>query len=445
MNVVHSDSRIRYALSVLLNQEADTFEVPAWLSYGPASAVPEVSRVHFVASDFFGQAYGTPESLPALPPSTIDGVPILFGRPVSERRGNVLLVHADIVASAYFMTTRYEEWIRSDVRDEHGRFPGRQSYAARARFIDRPVVDEYSRLLRDWAGQAGVTVPGPARRFSVLLTHDVDSLGPPSGIIPVLKAAARGLTRRVPAREGLREVAWAARIRQHPRDNLATVMALDARLIDAAGPERCRAMYFFIADGRTEHDAKYRIRSRRIRKRLAAVLESGASVGLHTSYAAGADRALIDAERRTLVQVTGRDIDANRHHFLRWREVRHGEAVRAGGIRWDSTLGYSDVAGFRLGVCRPIALFDPAARCLFGIEEHPLIVMDCTLDRRDCMHLDEASAFDYVRRLANAVHAHQGEFVALWHNTELVPRSRTYHHRVYPRVLAHLAELMRCG
>ncbi len=444
MNTLHSDPRVLYAFSVLLNQDSDAFALPSWLSYGTASEAPAGSRLHITTSGFFGETYGTPASLPAFRPAMIEGVPVLFGEPRTERRGDVLLIHADIAASAYFLTTRYEEWMRPDVRDEHGRFPGRESFAARAQFIDRPVVDEYSRLLRDWAGQAGITVLPPARRFSVLLTHDVDSLGPKRGVMPTLKAIARGVTGQTRVPDIVRETLWAGGLRQHPRDNLASVIALDAQLIDAVGPERCRAMYFFMAGGRTEHDAKYRIYSGRMRRRLAAVLASGAAVGLHASYAAGDDQAQIGVERRTLADVTGRAVEANRHHFLRWREPEHGVAIRAAGIQWDSTLGYADVAGFRLGVCRPIALFDPVARRLMGIEEHPLVAMDCTLDRPEYMNLDEASAFDYMCRLAATVRDHQGEFVILWHNTELVPSALNYHGRLYGRVLAHLAELMRC-
>src|SRR3990172_4889216 len=86
----------------------------------------------------------------------------------------------------------------------------------------------------------------------------------------------------------------------------------------------------------------------------------------------------------------------------------------------------------------PIPLFDPVRQCLLGIEEHPLIVMDCTLDRPKYMNLDEDAAFDYVCRLADAAFQHQGEFVMLWHNTVLASTDTTYHRRLYARVLDYL-------
>ena len=71
----------------------------------------------------------------------------------------------------------------------------------------------------------------------------------------------------------------------------------------------------------------------------------------------------------------------------------------------------ADVAGFRLGICHPIPLFDPQRLQPLGIVEHPLIVMDCTLDRPNYMGLDEESAFRYVTQLLEQTRRHGGEFI----------------------------------
>ena len=94
-------------------------------------------------------------------------------------------------------------------------------------------------------------------------------------------------------------------------------------------------------------------------------------------------------------------------------------ALAKAAIDWDSSLGYADVAGFRLGVCHPIPLFDPVRMQPMGIEEHPLIVMDCTLTRPDYMSLTPAAAQDYVHHLLRVTRRHHGQFVLLLHNTTL--------------------------
>ena len=98
-------------------------------------------RVVIVPSGFFRDGvYGTAASLPALPLPAVEGVPILYGEPRVERVGDTVVVYADVVASAYFLLSRYEEMVRRGVRDVHGRFPGRESVAARGGFIHRPEV-----------------------------------------------------------------------------------------------------------------------------------------------------------------------------------------------------------------------------------------------------------------------------------------------------------------
>ncbi len=106
------DPRVAYALSVLLNLPAEDTVWPDWLVYDRTTPRRDSPTVQIVPSGFFGDGYGRRESLPTLPLSEIDGVPTLFGAPVIQRLGNTLVVKSDIVASAYFMLTRYEEWVR---------------------------------------------------------------------------------------------------------------------------------------------------------------------------------------------------------------------------------------------------------------------------------------------------------------------------------------------
>jgi hypothetical protein len=438
---IMADPRVRYTAAVLLGQSPEGFNWPAWLAYGP----PRCGHrgITIVPSGFFGQSYGTSGALPRLPLSTIAGIPFFFGEARVEEDKGELIISADILASAFFLLTRYEEWVRSGVRDQHGRFPGRESLPFRAGFLNRPVVDEYAVLLRKWASQVGIELRPPKRRFSVLLTHDVDSLGPERGPIQAVRSIAGCLLWRTTLRRALSQTAVACGLRRNAHDNLDDVIRLDQRVSGRFPVDHCRSLFFFMAGGDSPNDGDYRLRSARTLRLLREVKASGAWIGLHTSYLAGADAARMRSERRGLEEATGDIITKNRHHYLRWREPQDGAAIAVAGVRWDSTLGYADVAGFRLGVCHPIPLFDPVRRCLMGIEEHPLIVMDCTLDRPSYMNFGEEAAFECVRALAENTFRHQGEFVCLWHNTVLAANDRSYHRRLYPRVLDCLAELLQ--
>jgi hypothetical protein len=243
-------------------------------------------------------------------------------------------------------------------------------------------------------------------------------------------------------KQALRTTGIAAKWIDDPKDNVEDVIDYDRRLIERVRAEWCHSMYFFLARQGALRDANYDLRSDKVRRLFELIRASGAEVGIHASFGAGQDPSLLARERASLEEVLEARVVKNRHHLLRWREPEDGAAIAAAGIFWDSSLGYADVAGFRLGVCHPIPLFDPATQRLVGIEEHPLIVMDCTLSEDYYMGLDEEAALDCVRRLANATFRHHGEFVILWHNTVFAKADNGYHHRLYPRILDYLADLL---
>ena len=78
-------------------------------------------------------------------------IPIIYGSRLDS--GNYIDVQdskvklgLDIFGSAFFMLTRYEEFVKS-VKDEHERFPARASLAYREGFLMRPIVNEYLEIL----------------------------------------------------------------------------------------------------------------------------------------------------------------------------------------------------------------------------------------------------------------------------------------------------------
>jgi hypothetical protein len=429
---------VDYALSILLGAEG------LWAREHIAYCQADVEqakkvRLCIVPSGFFGEDYGKTDSLPALPLKEVDETPFLYGKPKIQRNGSRLIIYVDIVASAYFMLTRYEEMVRRDERDEHGRFPGRQSLPCRAGFIDRPVVEEYAVLLRKWLKEVGIDVPEPNRKFSVLLTHDIDCVGRYWNILSHLRVPVSVILGRQPVRNILDSFAVMFGLKKDPLNNFAEIIKLDSQLQQKPGYEKTDIVYFFLAGSKDQSELEYGITGRQGRGAVRQVLDSGAKIGLHASYQAGINSELIAGEKARLEDICGQEIYRNRHHYLAWREIEDGWALAKAGIKWDSTLGYVDVAGFRLGVCHPIELFDPVKLRPFGIEEHPLLVMDATLSGERYMNLSQQQAFEYCDGLIKQTRKYNGQFVMLWHNTMLTEGMGGYHPMLYRQLLAELA------
>ena len=82
---------------------------------------------------------------------------------------------------------------------------------------------------------------------------------------------------------------------------------------------------------------------------------------------------------------------------------------------WDSTAGYSEIEGFRCGICHDFPVFDFLERKMLHLREKPLIAMDVTLAHYQ--RYSSVEATEQLLKLRRQVEKHQGEFVLLWHNS----------------------------
>lgn len=84
-------------------------------------------------------------------------------------------------------------------------------------------------------------------------------------------------------------------------------------------------------------------------------------------------------------------------------------------MEWDSTMGYSEMEGFRCGICHDFPVFDVQQRKMLRLREKPLIAMDVTLAQY--RKLKPETALQSLTSLRQETMRHQGEFVFLWHNS----------------------------
>ncbi|MDR2810888.1 MAG: polysaccharide deacetylase family protein [Tannerellaceae bacterium] len=373
-------------------------------------------KVVILPSPFFKEnVYGEAESIPKLPLNTIQGVPLLFGTPQVEWFRETLVVHADIIAASYFLLTRYEELCKRNERDAYGRFAGKSSLPYRAGFIHRPVVDEYGKLLREWLRHAHVDVAEPKPEISkIWLTHDVDA--------PFYCRTLRNFARVSIKGEGWRHALnyLTGPLEQDPYYTFPWLLKLSNSLKNTIGNERSETVFFFKSSGSSPEDKpKYNLYSRDMRKLLALCASENVTVGLHSSFDAGKTPSLITSELELLEKATGRTIRYNRHHYLASREPEDMDWLERTGITDDFTMGYADVAGFRLGTCHPVHWINPENKRISSLLLHPLTIMECSLSERQYMNLAYNEAFAYCRQLAEQVAQAGGELVLLWHNDSI--------------------------
>lgn len=389
-------------------------------------------KVVIVPSGFFqSSVYGTPESLPQLPLKEIEGVPLLFGTPKEECFEETWVIYADIIASSYFLLSRYEEIQKRDIRDKHGRFPGKESLPYKAGFIHRPIVEEYGKLLRHWLRKACVHIPEPQPELQkIWLTHDVDA--------PFFCRSLRNICRETLKGIGFRKALklYQGPLEKDPYYTFPWMLGQDSLVKNRFG-DRCHILFFLKAGGRHANDKPhYQVRSHDIQKLLHLFKKNKALLGLHSSYEAGIYPDLIPEEKMRLEHDWKlENIHLNRHHYLASREPEDLTKLIKAGITDDFTMGYADVSGFRLGTCRPVKWINPMTRQLTSLTLHPLSVMDCTLSESQYMGLSPDEAYQYCAGLVREIRQHRGEIVWLWHNTSFAGTESDYHKKLYVRLL----------
>lgn len=399
------------------------------------------AAVVIVPSSFFeAGVYMTQDSMPNLPLKEIEGVPLLFGDETIIHKDKQLIIKADIIASAFFLITRYEECLNRKDRDKHGRFIGSKSLPYRAGFLMRPIVDEYGRILRKWIRETGIQVTEPPNMFrNIYLTHDVDSIWQWDNLYrALLKFGKKIIKRETDICESLR--AWYDYEKYDKIYTFPWMIEMDQKVANCFKEDKVFSVYFIKSGGDSAYDVPYYKKIYRLKRLVGLLQRSGAIFGLHSSYSAGEEPEKIREEKKELENILEGSINWNRHHYLRSKEPEDMDELILAGITDDFTMGYADVAGFRLGTSRAVKWINPFTRRLTELTLHPLTVMEGTLDSPHYMNLSEKDAYKTISELMECVREHNGEAILLWHNSSVAEYENRYQRRLYEKVINYLIE-----
>lgn len=432
---------IRYIVNFLVGK--DCLNSKDGIAYTNNDIQKVESPVIIRPSNFFDkEVYGTKETLPELPLKSINGMPFLYGEPIVEYKDGKIIIYADLIASAYFLISRYEEILRPGIRDIHGRFPGKESLPYRAGFIDRPIIDEYGKYLRCALRKTRVMLDEVKPSFgAIYLTHDIDHpweyfnlKGAIRGIFGILKRE-----RRIDIYPLLN---YFGIVEKDPNYTFSEIIKLDLRVRQKYN-DKCKVIYFVKSGGNFKlADGNLYVHTNACKKLLEKLKSTGAILGYHSSYEAGIYPDLMINELKKLELVVGEKIRYNRNHYLNSREPRDFRKLIEIGITDDFTMGYADVAGFRLGTSRCVHWIDPKRMELTNLRLHPLIIMDRSLTADTYMGLSEEEALKYAYKLINQIYKHNGDLSLLWHNTSLINNHDNKNRKLYENIIEYLCGII---
>lgn len=355
----------------------------------------------------------------------VDAVlPVIYGqRPFLEVGANRVVLGLDVLGSAFFVLTRYEEVVSGE-RDSRDRFPGTTSLASRAGFLERPVVNEYLEVLWWALKQLWPGLERRCRTYQIHVTHDVDETHCLAARSPaqVLKSAAGDLIRRRSLPLALRRLRSYGAVRAGNLD--ADICNTFDWIMSVSEARGLQSAFYFITDHTGGAiDGTYSIHHPWVSRLLRRIHDRGHEIGLHPSYETFRDPAQIRREfgllqGAALAAGVNQERFGGRQHYLRWEAPGTWQAWEEAGLAYDSTLSFADRAGFRCGVCYEYPVFNLMTRRPLNLRERPLTLMEATVLEYMGMKPDRALAT--ASRLAKCCRLYQGDFTLLWHNTRLL-------------------------
>lgn len=251
--------------------------------------------------------------------------------------------------------------------------------------------------------------PG-GRQWAVALTHDLDVVQwwPAFTSLRLLELIRRGELARA---LGVVKAAMASGGRHVVWHGIRSVL-------DAETESHVRSTWFVLCGTPTfatarAGDLTYSPESSQTRRILNVIAGGGHEIGLHGSFATSDDHALFLAQRSRLESLVDPVVGV-RQHYLRMRAGTTPRGMAKGGFRYDSTFGFADRNGFRLGTADVLPLWDADAGAPMKIDEAPFTWMDRALSKYRGVE-DPVQWIDDALELADTCRSVNGLWVGIWH------------------------------
>ncbi len=357
----------------------------------------------------------------------LNATPVLFGKgDLNVNDGNISLQN-DLIAGMFFMLTRWEE-IAISKHDVHGRFVESENLSIKYNFNKRPIVNEYLQLLMELLNKSGFSRLSIKRDYKIFLTHDVDDIARYDRFSKIIKALAGDLIKRKSINTFCRSIKDSYKIwfKSYP-----DVWNTFDFLMDISDKKDVKSRFYFIPGMLGENDVRFNINSNEVKLIIDNIKLRNHIIGIHPSYSTYCNQEQFILEKNRLAKYDV-VLEEGRQHYLRFKNPQTWQDWDDCGFKTDSSIGFYENVGFRSGICFSFPVFNVKTRMQLNLRERPLIVMDTALRR--CAKTKEDSII-LALEIAEITKKYQGEFVLLWHNSNLSVNEWSGWDNVYNKIV----------
>lgn len=340
-------------------------------------------------------------------PQTIDCFDIIGKKAFFKTAGDFPF---DIFAASFYLLSRYEEYL-PHTKDMYGRYAHENSLAFKEGFLQQPLINQWLMQFRQSLAQKFPQLSFRQAAFTFLPTYDIDIAWSykhkgfwrtTAGLIQSLvKGNFAEINKRVQVLRGKK---------QDPFDAYGWMNQLHQRY-------QLKPYYFFlVADKRGQYDKNISPRKKDLQ---ALILDHliRYPVGLHPSWRSGDEHELLKEEINTLASITGKEITASRQHYIRFNLPDTFRRLLAAGIRYDFSMGYGTINGFRASVASPFYWYDLKKEETTDLLLFPFCFMEANSFYEQ--HFSAQQASDELQHYYEIIKKVNGFFSTIWHNNFL--------------------------
>ena len=315
----------------------------------------------------------------------------------------------DPFSAAFYMVTRYEEYLPHEV-DEHGRYDPRDSIAYLNDFLDHPVVNYWALELRELLRTKYPRLKLKKRFFSAILTIDVDQpfALAHKGILRTLSSVIKAPS-RLGIHSGKERLKMVLGKLRDPYDTYEMLHRIHQQY-------NVESVYFFQVGKHGKFDKNIQPSGSAYRKLITSFAKR-TRVGIHPSYQSNENFDILKKEYNILSDIIGKPVQRSRQHFLKLKFPDTYRNLIKLGITEDYTMGFASEPGFRAGIADPFYFYDLKKEEQTGLKIFTFQMMDGTLNQYK--ELEPVEALTKIEIFINRVRSVNGTFISLWHNSSL--------------------------
>lgn len=343
-----------------------------------------------------------------------ESIPIVFGIDKLETHDDEIICGLDIIASSFFMLSRWEEYVQG--RQEYGKCDEQLLFSVRNNLCSIPLVHLYEVLLANLlCGLNNYSATN--RSFKIKPTHDVDRCYLTgwgellSNVKSIFKAGNKKKARKL-----LSDFIWYKLFKPEPFNTFKYFCSC----ADSFG---IKDSFFFKCCEDNEPGLTYTINEDRVKQELKVPIELGHVIGFHPSESTFNNTEQFKKELFRLHGATNNVTVCGRNHGLYCNTITYKQWEDA-GAEYVSNFGFQHRFGYRCGIAVRFPLFDVYERRQLKLYELPFVIMDTVMYRN---HPEIELVLDEIKEIVDDVINYNGELCLNWHtNVFYMPEMRKY-------------------